>query len=128
VETYYNSVGRNGTLLLNFPIMPNGLIHENDQKAVLEFAKAAKEAFAVNLAGKAKAEASNVRGNIKRFGAARTTDNLKDTYWATDETITKSSLIIDFGKPATFNRFLVQEYIRLGQRVKAFTVEATQLR
>ena len=33
-------------------------------------------------------------------------------------------LTIDFGKPTTFNRFLVQEYIRLGQRVKAFTVEA----
>jgi hypothetical protein len=33
-------------------------------------------------------------------------------------------LTIDFGKPTTFNRFLAQEYIRLGQRVKAFTVEA----
>ena len=35
-----------------------------------------------------------------------------------------ASLTMDFGKPTTFNRFLVQEYIRLGQRVKAFTVEA----
>ena len=33
-------------------------------------------------------------------------------------------MTIDLGKPTTFNRFLVQEYIRLGQRVKAFTVEA----
>jgi alpha-L-fucosidase len=33
METYYNSIGRNGTFLLNFPIMPNGLIHENDEKA-----------------------------------------------------------------------------------------------
>jgi len=32
MDTYYNSIGRNGTLLLNFPIMPNGLIHENDEK------------------------------------------------------------------------------------------------
>ena len=33
-------------------------------------------------------------------------------------------MTIDFGKPTTFNRFLVQEYIPLGQRVKSFTVEA----
>ncbi|HEY3388517.1 MAG TPA: discoidin domain-containing protein, partial [Prolixibacteraceae bacterium] len=52
------------------------------------------------------------------------TDYDKNTYWATDDDITKASLTIDFGKPTTFNRFLAQEYIRLGQRVKAFTVEA----
>jgi alpha-L-fucosidase len=33
-------------------------------------------------------------------------------------------LTLDFGKPTTFNRFLAQEYIRLGQRVKGFMVEA----
>ncbi len=37
---------------------------------------------------------------------------------------TTASLTIDFGKPTRFNRFMAQEYIRLGQRVKAFTVEA----
>jgi len=124
MDTYYNSIGRNGTLLLNFPIMPNGLIHENDEKAALEFSKAVKEAFAVNLAAKSKVKASNVRGNAKEFGAANAIDGHKDTYWATDDNVTKASLIINFGKPTTFNRFLVQEYIRLGQRVKAFTVEA----
>jgi alpha-L-fucosidase len=46
METYYNSIGRNGTLLLNFPIMPNGLIHENDEKAALEFAATVEASFA----------------------------------------------------------------------------------
>lgn len=124
MDTYYNSIGRNGTLLLNFPIMPNGLIHPNDEKAALEFAEAVKEAFAVNLAEKAKSEATNVRGNSRKFRAARAADANKDTYWATDDTVTVASLTIDFGKPTRFNRFLAQEYIRLGQRVKAFTVEA----
>jgi len=124
METYYNSIGRNGSLLLNFPIMPNGLIHPNDEKAALEFAKAVKESFAVNLAEKKKAEASNVRGNAKEFGAAMAIDGNKDTYWTTDENFTKASLTIDLGKPTLFNRFLAQEYIRLGQRVKVFTVEA----
>jgi len=124
MDTYYNSIGRNGTLLLNFPIMPNGLIHPNDEKAALDFAEAVKEAFAVNLAEKAKSEATNVRGNVRKFQAARAVDVNKDTYWATDDTVTVASLTIDFGKPTRFNRFLAQEHIRLGQRVKAFTVEA----
>ena len=124
MDTYYNSIGRNGSFLLNFPIMPNGLIHPNDEKAALGFAKAVKEAFAVNLAAKSKATASNVRGNSKQFDAAKAIDSNKETYWATDDDVTKASLTIDFGKPTTFNRFLVQENIRLGQRVKAFTVEA----
>lgn len=124
LDTYYKSIGRNGTLLLNFPIMPNGLIHENDEKMALEFAKTVKETFAVNLAENTKAEASNVRGNVKEFGADNAIDNNKNTYWAADDDVTKASLTIDFGKPTAFNRFLAQEYIRLGQRVKAFKVEA----
>ena len=124
METYYNSIGHNGTLLLNFPIMPSGLINERDEKAALEFGKAVKEAFAENLAENKKATASNVRGNSKKFGADKAVDNDKNTYWATDENVKTASLTIDMRKPTKFNRFLAQEYIRLGQRVKAFTLEA----
>ncbi|MDE3182264.1 MAG: alpha-L-fucosidase [Bacteroidota bacterium] len=123
METYYNSIGHNATLLLNFPIMPNGLINERDEKAALEFGKAVKEAFDINLAENKKATASNVRGKSKEFGAEKAVDNDKNTYWATDDNVKTASLTIDLGKPTTFNRFLVQEYIRLGQRVKAFTIE-----
>ena len=35
-----------------------------------------------------------------------------------------ASLTFDFGEETTFNRFLVQEYIPLGQRVKEFSLEA----
>ena len=124
MNTYYNSIGHNASLLLNFPIMPNGLINEKDEKAALEFAHAVKESFSVNLAEKAKTEASNVRGNDKEFSATNTIDDNKETYWATDDKITQASLVLDFGKPTLFNRFMAQEYIRLGQRVKAFTLEA----
>ncbi len=85
MDTYYNSIGRNATLLLNFPIMPNGLIHKNDEKAALDLARAVKEAFAVDLARNAKAQATNVRGHADTFGAAKAIDGDKDTYWATDD-------------------------------------------
>jgi alpha-L-fucosidase len=124
METYYNSIGRNGTLLLNFPIDTKGMIHENDEKAVLAFADAVKKAFAVNLAVNRKAIASNVRGNSKQFGASNALDGNKNSYWSTDDGVKTASLTIDLGNPTKFNRFLIQEYIRLGQRVKAFTIEA----
>jgi alpha-L-fucosidase len=104
--------------------MPNGLIHPNDEKAALDLAAALKEAFAENLVKNAKAEASDTRGNSREFGATNAIDEKNDTYWTTDDEVKTASLTIDFGNPTTFNRLLAQEYIRLGQRVKAFTIEA----
>ncbi|HZX58518.1 MAG TPA: alpha-L-fucosidase, partial [Mucilaginibacter sp.] len=124
MDIYYNSIGHNGNLLLNFPIMPDGLINPTDEKNVLDFAKAMKAAFSVNLAKNKPATASNVRAGSKDFSANNTTDNDENTYWATDDGVKAASLTIDLGSPTRFNRFLAQEYIRLGQRVKAFTVEA----
>ncbi|MEB2775355.1 alpha-L-fucosidase [Algoriphagus sp. D3-2-R+10] len=124
MNTYYHSIGRNGTLLLNFPIMPNGLIHEKDEKAVLEFANAVKEVFDENLVENAETEASNVRGNSSTFSADKAIDTNTDSYWTTDDGVSTGSLTITFDKSTSFNRFLVQEYIRLGQRVKTFTLEA----
>jgi alpha-L-fucosidase len=49
IATYYNSIGRNGTLLLNFPIDTRGLIHENDEKAALQFAASFLSNFVMNL-------------------------------------------------------------------------------
>ena len=124
MDLYYNSIGRNGTMLLNYPIMPNGLIHETDEKYAIEFGIAAKKAFAINLAKKAKTTATNFRNKDKKFGAQNAVDENKNTYWVTDDNVTTASLIINFGKATTFNRFLAQEYIRLGQRVKSFSIAA----
>lgn len=124
LDTYYNSIGRNATFLLNFPIMPDGTIHPTDVKNAMEMGKVVKQTFAVNLANQAKVEASNARGGAKEFGPQNAVDGKKDTYWAIDDGVIKASLTIDLKKPTLFNRFLAQEYIRLGQRVKGFTVEA----
>ncbi len=124
LDTYYNSIGRNGTFLLNFPIMPDGRIHPTDVQHAVETAKVVKRTFARNLAKGAKAEASNTRGGAAKFGPKNTVDDDKNSYWATDDGVKSASLTLDLGKPTVFNRFLAQEYIRLGQRVKSFKVEA----
>jgi len=124
MDIYYHSIGRNATLLLNFPIMPNGLIHEKDEQAVQAFAKATKEAFAVNLARNTRATSDQIRGKSAIYAASKAIDGDKESYWATDDAARSASLTLQFSKLTAFNRFLVQEPIRLGQRVKAFTVEA----
>lgn len=52
MDTYYKSVGRNSTLLLNFPIAPNGRIHPNDSLRGIAFAKMIDQVFKNNLAEK----------------------------------------------------------------------------
>ena len=94
MDTYYKSVGRNSTLLLNFPIAPNGRIHPNDSLRAIAFKKMIDEVFKTNLAEKAKKKTSDYE------------------------------TIIDFGKPTAFNRFLAEEEISQGQRVREFSLEA----
>jgi alpha-L-fucosidase len=124
LETYYKSVGRNSTLLLNFPVMPNGRIHPVDSANASAFYQLVQKTFGNNLARGANVMASNVRGSNKQYAAVNVIDEDPDTYWATDDGVTTASLTIDFGQPTPFNRFLVEEYIALGQRVRKFTLEA----
>lgn len=123
MDTYYKSVGRNSTLLLNFPITPDGRIHPTDSLRGIAFAKMIKEVFSNDLARKAKVTATNVRGGKKVFRVKNVLDGKPDSYWATDDGVTNAALTLDFGKPVKFNRFLVEEYIPLGQRVKRFKLE-----
>lgn len=124
VDIYYSSVGRNGTFLLNLPVDKRGLIHETDVKRLQEMATVLKADFADNLVEKALVTATNVRGGAKDFSPLNLTDANKMSYWATDDSVKVASFIVDLGKPKDFNRILLQEYIRLGQRVKKFSVEA----
>lgn len=124
MDIYYKTVGRNGTLILNFPITPDGLIHPTDCANGAAFKAMVDEVFSVNLAEGAKATASNVRGNSKKYSAVCVTDNNPETYWATDDDVTSASVEIDFGKDVSFNRFMAQEYVKKGQRVRDFDLEA----
>ncbi|HJW17363.1 MAG TPA: alpha-L-fucosidase [Flavisolibacter sp.] len=123
-DIYLSSVGRGATLLLNIPPDKRGLFHETDVKSLHGFAALLKKELGTNLAAKAKASASNTRGGLKQFAAANLTDGNKNTYWATDDNTTKASVEISLKKKSLVKYILLQEYIRLGQRVKQFTVEA----
>lgn len=123
VDLYYNSVGRNANLLLNFPVALSGKIHPTDSARVAEWYATISEELDENLLANAKASASATRGDDSKFGAAKANDTSWDTYWATNDGETTGSLTFTFAKPTPVNRLLIQEYIPLGQRVKAFNIE-----
>jgi alpha-L-fucosidase len=123
LEIYYKSVGRNGVLLLNIPPDKRGLIHKNDIQALKEFKEIREETFSTNLAFEKKVIASNFRLKHKKFSPQHIVDDDLDSYWATDENINEAKLEIDLGESVLFDRILIQEPIRFGQRISDFEIK-----
>lgn len=122
-KIYLESVGRGSTLLLNLPPDRRGLIHENDVKSLKEWKALLDRTFANNLAFEAKTSADTYRGKSGRYAASNVTDGDKDTYWATDDQVMTGSIEIDLKPAGKINYVVIQEYIKLGQRVKNFDIE-----
>ena len=120
-DLYYRSVGHNATLLLNFPIDCNGLVHPVDSANAVGFRRRIVQDFSDNLLKKAKIAATDERG--RAFSVSALTDSVYDTYWATSDDVHAAILTFTFEQEEAVNRLLLQEYIPLGQRVKAFSVE-----
>lgn len=122
-DIYLSSVGRGSTLLLNVPPDKRGLFHENDVKALQEWRALLDQEFKTNLADKVEAGATSYRGENSSYAPLNVTDDNKDTYWTTDDDVTTGSLELKLKAPADVKYIVLQEYIKLGQRIKAFNVE-----
>ena len=122
-DIYLTSVGRGSVLLLNIPPDRRGLVHENDVASLQGFRALLDERFSNNIANKAKVTSDSYRGKSKQYGAANMLDNDKDTYWTTDDDVKTGSFEIAFAQPQVVSYILLQEYIKLGQRIKGFNVE-----
>lgn len=121
VDLYYRSVGHNATLLLNFPVDRRGLIHPVDSANAVRFHEMIQQQLKTNLVAGMTPKVSNERGGD--FVASALTDDSFDTYWATEDGVTTADIEFSFDTPTRMNRMMLQEYIPLGQRVKAFVVE-----
>lgn len=124
-DIYYSSIGMNSTLLLNIPPDRRGLIHENDIDNLMAFRRRIDSTFAVNLAEKAKVKSA---GTVKGHEPGKITDGDKNTYWTTNGTEKELYVEFRFKKPVTFDRLMLQENIRNGQRIEAFQLEVYQNR
>ena len=108
MDTYYKSVGRNSCLLLNFPIAPNGRIHPNDSLRGIAFNKMIHEVFKEDLI-------ENGEWRMENSAAQKEADANHSQF---------PIFNFQFKNPTAFNRFVVEEDIRYGQRVKRFALEA----
>ena len=121
-EIYLTSVGRGSNLILNIPPDKRGLFHENDVKSLLEWRKLIDNAFKTNLAYHSTVKSDSYRGNSERYAASNVTDGKNETYWATDDNNLTGNLVIDLGVKKSVKYITIQEYIKLGQRIKGFSV------
>ena len=111
MEIYYNSVGRNGLLLLNVPPDTRGRIPAEDSAVLVAFRAERDRIFATDLTQGAKAHAWHRYGH----SAKNVLDTAYHTYWAA--TSKKAELTLTLDSVTEFDIIVIQEYIPLGQRV-----------
>lgn len=121
LEIYYGSVGGNACFLLNLPPDKRGRIHEKDAALMKKFGDRLREIFGNDLAEGAKASASETMDSI--HNVQNIFDGSKDTCWCPKEGTEQAFIEIDLGEAKTFDRIVLMEYIKLGQRVEEFVLE-----
>ncbi len=125
IDIYYQSVGRSGSLHLNLPPDRRGHIHEVDASRLQTVRHILDQTFARDFAAEATVSACNTRGNASLYAPSQVLNQDPNRYWATDDEVRSAALELDLGAEYTFDQVLLQEPVRLGQRVRewAFEVE-----
>ncbi len=126
-QMYLETVGRNATLILNCPPDQSGKLPAQTVNTLKELGTLLTDRLgeAHNLAPKATIEVSETRtaGANRTYDATNLSDGLSTTYWATNDGITKATITLHWEQEQTVRYVVLQEYIRLGQRVKNFNIE-----
>jgi alpha-L-fucosidase len=123
IALYYQSEGRGANFLLNVPPTRAGLLGEPDVASLKAFGEYRRATFTKNLAARAKATASNTRGNRRMYGPANLVDGQEDTVWATDDGVNTPQVTFDLAHRATFSVIRIREAIQFGQRIDAVAVD-----
>ena len=126
-QMYLETVGRNATLILNLPPDVNGLIPQATAQRMAELGRMLKTRLGNDLALKAKISVSEERtpGAHTDYSVRRLTDGNKNTYWATNDATTHATITLKWDKAVTVRYVQLMEHIKLGQRVRSFTIETS---
>ena len=126
-QMYLETVGRNATLILNCPPNKAGVLPEADVRVLKQLGTMLKNRLGNDLAKNAHIEVSNTRtaGAHRNYETANLTDGDAKTYWATNDGVNNATITLTWDTPQTVRYVMLQEYIRLGQRIKSFKIETS---
>lgn len=126
-QMYLETVGRNATLILNCPPDRSGELPENQVTVLKNVGKLLHERlWDHNYAPEATIEVSEERKagtNGTTYSAKNLVDNDSASYWATNDTTLTATITLTWTSPKTIRYVELAEPIRLGQRIKSFTIE-----
>ena len=122
MNVYLSSVGRGANLILNVAPNRDGVLDTADVESLLSFGAARRQLMSRDFAAGAAARATDSRS--KAHSPRKVCDGDIDTFWCPEDGTTEASVEMKLRKPATFDVIRLREYIKLGQRVESFKVEA----
>ena len=114
METYEQSVGRGGQLMLGIAPDKRGLLPESDVARLQELGNAIHTRYANNLA----AQHLPLKAN-----EANAVDGNPDTFWSAPIGSHHATLEVEFAKPVTFDHALIMEWLNDGQHVQHYAIE-----
>ena len=126
-QMYLETVGRNATLILNLPPDKSGSLPPATVNVMTDLGELLTKRLGTDLARNAKVTVSEERkaGAARNYVATNLTDDNKDTYWAPNDGTTTATITLQWDEPQTVRYVSMMEYIKLGQRVKGFTIETS---
>lgn len=124
-KIYLETVGRNATLILNFPPNQAGLLPDASVERLKEFGDVLKQRLGNDIAPMANVMTSVQRcnGKTRTYSGKNLIDGDKETFWAAPDSVIESTITLEWKKPQNIHYVELMEYIPLGQRIKQFKVE-----
>lgn len=113
LETYDNTVGHGGQLMLGLAPDRRGLLPDADVKRLEEFGAAIHQRK--NLV---------VAEHLRNPSTETALDGDPDTFWSAPSGSHHATLEVDFPRPVTFDRSMVMEWLNDGQHVEHYRIEA----
>ncbi|HEX4877121.1 MAG TPA: alpha-L-fucosidase, partial [Chitinophagaceae bacterium] len=117
-DIYLKSVGRGANLLLNVPPDKNGLIHETDSAALLQFKKLREQSFTANLLKEADTYYEFSQKDLRNKTLLLRGFDTTNTYYG----INLQNFIVQLSQPVKTNCIVLKEAIHLGQTIRRFSI------